>query len=106
MCCFLGTAGNDLGCVMPGRKTTTGTLPIRVVLEKERFGGSDRGAVGTLETDGYGPEVVETCLGAGFSPATVSWRSCVHCPSLASGFEVEFLEVYQQKITISRVCSE
>lgn len=30
---------------MPGRKTTTGTFPIKVVLEKERFGGKDLGAV-------------------------------------------------------------
>lgn len=32
---------------MPGKNTTTGTFPIKTVLENDRFGGEERGAVGT-----------------------------------------------------------
>lgn len=77
-----------MGRAMPCRNTTTGTLPIRVVLEKDLFGGVERGAVGT----GFGAKsdmdsgTAEGLL-VGSSPATVSCRSCVHCPSLASGLE-------------------
>jgi hypothetical protein len=77
-----------MGRAMPCRNTTTGTLPIRVVLEKDLFGGVERGAVGT----GFGakfdmdPGTAEGLL-TGSSPATISCRSCVHCPSLASGLE-------------------
>ena len=67
MYCLFGTAGNDLACAIPGKKTTTGTLPSNVVLEKVRFGGVDLGAVGTVAPDGG------TCFGPGeSSPATVS----------------------------------
>lgn len=40
---------------MPGNETTTGTFPTKVVLEKDRFGGEDLGAVGT-GTTGLGIE--------------------------------------------------
>lgn len=57
---------------MPGKKTTTGTLPTSVVLEKDRFGGEDLGAVGTVTVD-WGKERGTGWVGAGLSsPATVS----------------------------------
>lgn len=67
-------------------KTTTGTFPIRVVLENDLLGGDDLGAVGTgLGGLGIAVEVAGALEEVRSSPATVSWRSCVHCPSLASG---------------------
>lgn len=36
-----------MGDSMPGKETMTGTLPIRMVLEKDLLGGDVRGAVGT-----------------------------------------------------------
>lgn len=84
---LFGTAENWTGLAIPGRETTTGTLPTSVVLEKDRFGGEDRGAVGT--------DAIELGI-AGFTgrfaedwslPATVSWRSCAHCPLLTSGLD-------------------
>lgn len=47
VCCFLGTAEYGIAFVIPGRKTITETLPTSTVLEKERLGGDDLGAVGT-----------------------------------------------------------
>lgn len=47
MCCFLAM-DVDCGWAIPGKKTTTGTFPSNVVLEKVRFGGDDLGAVGTV----------------------------------------------------------
>lgn len=42
------------------------------MLEKDRFGGEDRGAVGTV-VEGWGAVEGVECFGAGFSsPATVS----------------------------------
>lgn len=75
---------NWAGLAIPGKETTTGTFPTNVVLEKDRFGGEDLGAVGTgCPTDGVG----RFGAAAGRSSATVSWRSCAHCPPLASDFE-------------------
>lgn len=63
---------------MPGRKTTTGTFPIKVVLEKERLGGDDldgAGAVfGTFDVV-VAEGVVHDLEAGGPSFATVSWRS-------------------------------
>lgn len=78
MCCFLGTARTGVGWLMPGRNTTTGTFPIKIVLENDLFGGEDRGAVGTgFEATGGALGAVEEGFDAGSwsSPATVSWRS-------------------------------
>ena len=63
---------------MPGRKITTGTFPIKVVLEKERFGGEDLSGAGAVfgTFDATVPEGAPDDLEAGgLSPATVSWRS-------------------------------
>lgn len=61
------------------------TLPTKVVLQNDRFGGDDRGAVGTGKA-GFGRVDEDECFGAGgSSPTTISWRSWAHCPSLASG---------------------
>ena len=71
---------------MPGKETTTGTFPTNVVLEKDRLGGEDLGAVGT-DAPGLGiADGVGRFAAGRSSPATVSWRSCAHCP-LASGLE-------------------
>lgn len=71
---------------IPGKETTTGTFPTNVVLEKDRLGGEDLGAVGT---DAPGLGIVDGVgrFAAGRSSATVSWRSCAHCPPLASALE-------------------
>lgn len=72
---------------MPGKETTTGTFPTNVVLEKDRLGGEDLGAVGTdAPVLGIADGVGRFAVGRS-SPATVSWRSCAHCPPLASGLE-------------------
>lgn len=61
---------------MPGKKTLTGTFPIRTVLENDRFGGDDLGAVGTgLEGWDITVDVAGGLEGGGSSPATVSCRS-------------------------------
>lgn len=86
VCCLFGTVEYGIGWAMPGMKTTTGTFPIRVVLENDLLGGDDLGAVGTgLGGLGIAVEVAGALEEVRSSPATVSWRSCVHCPSLASG---------------------
>lgn len=36
-----------MASTIPGRRTMTGTFPIKTVLENERLGGDERGAVGT-----------------------------------------------------------
>lgn len=79
--CRLGTEPNETGCVIPGRNTTTGTFPIRTVVEKDRLGGVVLGAVGTTgrenpPADKAEPEwTMADGLGAGggggSSPATV-----------------------------------
>lgn len=77
---------------MPGRNTTTGTLPTKTVLENERFGGDDRAAVGGPAADGIAGWRGWPGAGAGLdwdagtSWATDSWRSCLHGPSVTSGF--------------------
>ena len=45
--CLFGTELYGIGFTMPGKNTTTGTFPIKTVLENDRFGGEERGAVGT-----------------------------------------------------------
>lgn len=53
---------------MPGRDTTTGTLPTSTVLEKERLGGDDRAAVGTgLDISGAVLGIEEGGGSGGFS---------------------------------------
>lgn len=70
MCNLLGTAGKWTGLAIPGRETTTGTLPTKVVLENDRFGGEDLGAVGT---GAMGLGIAEVCFCKDLSsPATVS----------------------------------
>lgn len=76
MCCFFGTVENGIGWSMPGKKTLTGTFPIKTVLENDLFGGDDFGAVGT-GLEGYGNtfDVAGGFELGGSSPATVSCRS-------------------------------
>lgn len=67
---LFGTAAKWTGLVIPGKDTTTGTLPTNVVLENDRLGGSDLGAVGT---GAIGLGIAGFCFCEDFSsPATVS----------------------------------
>lgn len=48
VCWRFGTAANGIAASIPGKKTRTGTFPITNVVEKERFGGVERGATVTV----------------------------------------------------------
>lgn len=72
VCCFFGTAEHTIGWAIPGRSTTAGTFPISVVLEKDRFGGVEFGAVGTGLNEPEGAVDVAGALGGRRPSATVS----------------------------------
>jgi hypothetical protein len=89
-------AGEDI----PGRETRTFTVPNLTDLEKLRLGASGRDAVGMVVTllvaTGILFEVGLGALGGGGTGcATISCRSCAHCPIAGSVVDGKSLVKHQ-----------
>lgn len=72
-----------IGSAMPDRKTLIWTLPIRVVLEKDRLGGRLFGVeavIGVAWTACF-VRVTTAEVDSGSGCVTVSCKSCDHCAS-------------------------